>query len=55
MFEKERVDSRDLAALLKELPQEDLILTQGIITGMNLARKMNADKSGEGQEPAATA
>ena len=54
MLEKERMASRDLAVILKELPQEERILAQGIITGMNLARQMRVAEANVEKNPPAT-
>lgn len=43
MSEQEKRDSRDLTALLKDLPKEDLLQVRGVIVGMKLARKGTAE------------
>lgn len=45
MSEQEKQDSRDLALMLKELPKEDRLQVQGVIAGMQLARKMSGPGS----------
>lgn len=42
MSEQQKQDSRDLATMLESLPKEDRLQVQGVIAGMNLARKTSA-------------
>lgn len=38
MSEQEKYDSRDLTALLADLPKEDQRMVRGVIAGLKLAR-----------------
>lgn len=50
MSEQQKQDSNTLATLLKNLPKEDQLQVQGVIVGMQLARKTaNPSPSIKGQ------
>lgn len=49
MSEQQKQDSRDLAALLKDLSKEERLQVQGVIAGMRLARKISAPDSTGGR------
>ena len=54
MSEQQKLDSRDLVNLLKDLPQEDRLQVQGVIAGMKLARNLSTpDSKGEDRREAA--
>ncbi len=43
MSEQQKESSCDLAALLKNLPKEERLQIQGVIVGMELARKSSTE------------
>jgi len=42
MSDQQKQDSRELATMLEALPKEDRLQVRGVITGMQLARRVAA-------------